>query len=485
MMIPPERGTPSVPPEARIKLASRCCALAMVRLLLRLRSRPLTAGFEGPVLIIAPHPDDETLGCGALIHHLVHSGVPCQIAFLTDGGASHPGHPALDRKALVARRTAEARLAAARLGLHTDNLHFLGLPDGEIPYLANEENACALISLRTVLIALRPAVVLLPWRHDGSSEHEAAFTLVHKTLAGMRADDRPRILEFPVWAAWSPRLFIRAVFAGHSILRGPRHSDGLAAKHHALTAYASQFEPVLPWTRAVLPAGFDSAFTSGGEFFFETTTSARDTTTPSLIVRALRRIRFQLWGRRLGLGQPVPESVLDHEYSSGAWNHFFEPEELPRHQSLTNLIRLASPRPRLLDAGCGSGRLASLLDPASLQDYLGVDISHAGLERARALHLPFAHFKHADFETWTPEPGHFDIIIFNECLGYAADPLRTARRFASSLAPGGCLIVSQFQSTNHVAFWRRLSRSFIFIETRTVALPNGKTWDLRTLRLRA
>lgn len=207
----------------------------------------------------------------------------------------------------------------------------------------------------------------------------------------------------------------------------------------------------------------------------------------SLLVRALRRIRHRLYGHRTGLGQPVPAAALDREYASGAWDHFFGPAELPRHEVLLGLIRSARPRARLLDLGCGSGRLASLLDPAALDDYLGVDVSEEGLRRARALGLPPPRdrFERHDFEAWTPAPGRFDVITFNECLGYAPDPLRTARRFAALLPPGGTLIVSHFRSTNHVEFWLRLARAFDFPVERVATNPQGQAWDLRTLRLRS
>lgn len=206
----------------------------------------------------------------------------------------------------------------------------------------------------------------------------------------------------------------------------------------------------------------------------------------SLLARAWRRLRYALHGRRAGLGRPVPVAALDHEYASGAWDHFFSAREAARHDALVALIRAARPRPRLLDLGCGSGRLASLLDPAALDDYLGVDVSEEGLARARALRLraPLDRFERRDFETWAPEAGRFDVITFNECLGYAADPLKTARRFASALPQGGALFVSHFRAENHAAFWRRLARGFSFSDETTVSNEQGQTWDLRRLHLR-
>lgn len=205
----------------------------------------------------------------------------------------------------------------------------------------------------------------------------------------------------------------------------------------------------------------------------------------SLLRRIWRRLHHTAYGRRAGLGQPVPAAALDNEYASGAWDHFFSPDELPRHQTLLEILRAVADRPRLLDLGCGSGRLASLLDPNQLADYLGVDIAEEGLKRARALGrpAPLDRFERHDFETWSPPPGAYDLITFNECLGYAADPLATARRFAGLLPTGGHLVVSHFRHGNHAEFWRRLARAFTFEHTQIATNLRGQTWDLRVLRL--
>jgi trans-aconitate methyltransferase len=192
-----------------------------------------------------------------------------------------------------------------------------------------------------------------------------------------------------------------------------------------------------------------------------------------------------LHGFRAGLGQPVPINALDHEYASGAWDHFLGPEELARHEVLLALILTSHARPRLLDLGCGSGRLASMVPPLLRTDYLGVDVSAAGLAQAERLDLAEMRFARHDFETWQPTQGEFNVITFNECLGYAPDPLRTALRFATLLPADGALLVSHFRSTNHARFWTRLARRFDFPMQRTADNERGQVWDLRSLQLRA
>lgn len=208
-------------------------------------------------------------------------------------------------------------------------------------------------------------------------------------------------------------------------------------------------------------------------------------TTHRFFQRVFRGLLFRLHGRRAGLGRPVPAEALDNEYASGAWDHFLGPDELERHERLLELMREAHPAPRLLDLGCGSGRLARMIPAGWRSAYLGVDLSAQGLERARAGTPAGMRFERHDFEVWTCETGAFDLIGFNECLGYAADPLRTARRFARTLGPEGSVIVSHFRTGNHVEFWRRLAREFDVVAERVAANAKGQVWDLRTLRLRA
>jgi SAM-dependent methyltransferase len=184
-----------------------------------------------------------------------------------------------------------------------------------------------------------------------------------------------------------------------------------------------------------------------------------------------------------GGGKPVPPAVLDAEYRSGNWDHFFGPDELARHELLLELIYAHSPRPSLLDLGCGSGRLAAMVSPARLSAYLGVDISAEGLRRARALQLPHGRFELGDFETWRPVEA-FDVITFNECLGYARHPAETAASVSRHLKPGGVLIVSHFRWGNHEAIWRSLDKVFIVVAARTASNHKGQIWDLKSLRRR-
>jgi N-acetylglucosamine malate deacetylase 1 len=235
---------------------------------LRLRARPLVLSSTGPTLVLAPHADDEALGCGALLAQRCASGVVVHVAFFTDsaGAKTH-----LTPSALAALRADESRHALATLGLDTARIHFLGAPDGRLKHLTADERAHWITTLTTFISRLQPREILLPSRADGSSEHEAMFALVAVALAAF--PQPPRLLEFPVWACWNPR------FLGRLLFRSPcvwchRVAPHAAAKATLLRAYPSQTEPGPENQAPVLSPEFLAAFRGRYEFYFETRSPA-------------------------------------------------------------------------------------------------------------------------------------------------------------------------------------------------------------------
>lgn len=69
---------------------------------------------NGPVLVLAPHPDDEVFGCAGAIMRHVAAGDPVKVVILTDGGGAVAEGSA--RAACIAQRQDESRAAAAILG---------------------------------------------------------------------------------------------------------------------------------------------------------------------------------------------------------------------------------------------------------------------------------------------------------------------------------------------------------------------------------
>lgn len=234
---------------------------------LRARSQPLQLSQGATALVLAPHPDDEALGCGALLAQRAASGAATVVAFFTSGESSHRGHSVLEPADVAALRQEEAMRAMASIGLPAECVRFCHAPDGRLDKLSKDEKVAWTECLRRLVAEVRPAEIFLPCRNDGSTEHEAMFGLLAGALATLPAPN-PRVLEFPVWAWWSPRHLARVAAGAERVWRHP--SGAFAQKKRSLLgSYTSQTEPSPPFRDPILPRSFAGAFDTEDEFFFE------------------------------------------------------------------------------------------------------------------------------------------------------------------------------------------------------------------------
>ncbi len=237
--------------------------------LLRLRSEPYVLR-PGGALVVAPHPDDETLGCGGLLAAKAQAGHAVCVVFVTDGSGSHPGHPLLPPDELARRRRTEALSALGELGVPAAQAHFLEARDGTLDRL-DPAAAMALTQRITAIIRdFRPAEVLTTWEEDGSTEHAAAARL---TRAALAAAGGGYLLEYPIWAWWDPRRLGRRLGPGARNLSFPL-GPLLPVKRRALARHRSQTDATAPWTEAVLPAAISRGCGGPTEFFFPSHVSA-------------------------------------------------------------------------------------------------------------------------------------------------------------------------------------------------------------------
>ncbi|HSM50953.1 MAG TPA: PIG-L deacetylase family protein, partial [Thermoanaerobaculia bacterium] len=148
-------------------------------------------------LVLAPHPDDEVLGCGGLLARLAAAGTSVRVVFLSDGSGGEEA--VADRAAYAVARRAETREAASRLGVA--EIEHLDLPDGRLDQCLPE-----LVEALRRLLSLRPPdLLLVPSPVERSADHRAAFAALHRLLAPLRDGDpllaslRPlRILAYEV-----------------------------------------------------------------------------------------------------------------------------------------------------------------------------------------------------------------------------------------------------------------------------------------------
>ena len=139
------------------------------------------------VLIVAPHYDDEVLGCGGLAAQLAASGTVVRVLFLTDGSGG--AEEIEDRNAYRERRRQEAEQAVNALG--AEGCDSLGIPDGALDRHLREAEQ----GLREALLSQRPDLLLIPHPLEVTRDHQAAFAAVHRLLAPVRDGDRDEMVE--------------------------------------------------------------------------------------------------------------------------------------------------------------------------------------------------------------------------------------------------------------------------------------------------
>jgi LmbE family N-acetylglucosaminyl deacetylase len=159
---------------------------------IRLRSKQFAvADWAASAVIVAPHPDDETLGCGGVAAKKIRAGADVRFIFVTDGAASHVGR--VDQDTLRAMREKEAIEAVRRLGATADRATFLRIPDGAARHHV-EAMASAIVPL---LEAWKPQSVFVPHAKEPPSDHVAVHAGVQAALRGYGR--RMAVFEYPVW----------------------------------------------------------------------------------------------------------------------------------------------------------------------------------------------------------------------------------------------------------------------------------------------
>lgn len=125
----------------------------------------LFAEMTGRTLVVAPHPDDEVLGCGGTIARLTDSGAETYVVVVTQG------QPPAYSSEFVSRVQQEAREAHAMLGVK--ETFWLGMPAAALAETAHSALNSALGGLIT---RLRPKTLIIPFAGDIHIDHQLIFT---------------------------------------------------------------------------------------------------------------------------------------------------------------------------------------------------------------------------------------------------------------------------------------------------------------------
>jgi len=140
------------------------------------------------VLVIAPHPDDESIGCGGTICRHADRGDRVAGVFLTSGELGLQGLPTEKAQDI---REREAEKAAGILGIAS--LSFMRRPDGHLSECVEQ----AVAAIAPVLAREAPSLIYLPHEHDWHPDHRASVAIVQAAL-NAQAFPRPILRSYEV-----------------------------------------------------------------------------------------------------------------------------------------------------------------------------------------------------------------------------------------------------------------------------------------------
>lgn len=210
------------------------------------------------LVVVAPHPDDETLGFGATAAAAVARGVTVRTVVVSDGGAAWAGLSSGERARLERQRRHESRCASEVLGLAAPT--FFGLPDGR---LADCESRLADMLTEVLADAAAGTWCAATWRGDGHPDHEA----VGRAAATATCRTEAALLEYPVWM-WHWARPGDATLPRQRVSRMPLDDAAVQRKWKAIEMFRSQLEPDIPGLDPILPTHVLSRLERVGEVVF-------------------------------------------------------------------------------------------------------------------------------------------------------------------------------------------------------------------------
>ncbi len=367
-------------------------------------------------VVLAAHPDDETLGAGGFLAKLHAAGAAVEVLLCTAGEASHPDSQTTTPEQLAAVRLTEFHAAVS--GLAPDaTWRFLDLPDGQLA--ANTERIAD--ALRATVAGRRAETVAIvaPYRHDGHTDHD--------TLGSIAADVATQgghgLLEYPIWY-W--------LWAGpddstwNSWMRVPLTDQDQRAKARAMDTHTSQTKPLSdqPGDDTLLSDTFLEHFSRPWETFAWHPSKAGNNSAADA------------------------ERIFDevHAREDDPWSYTTSWYER-RKRALTLAALPEETYESGLELGCSIGTLSEEL-AQRCQQFLGVDASSAALAQAteRLSRFPSAETRHLTMPGEWPE-GTFDLVVLSE-TGYYLSPdelTELLARIEASTRPGGTLVLCHWR----------------------------------------
>lgn len=198
---------------------------------------PIDARSLGRTLVLAPHPDDESLGCGGTLALLRRAGFSVHVIFMSDGTQSHPNSATYPAERLRDLRESEAMEALRALGISEKEATFLRLPDRHVPVGDAPGFPEVVGQLVAILQSFAPTTVLVPFERDPHPDHRATYQLLQAAMTQL--PEPLHVLEYLIWL-WElgrpddmPRVNERLVLSVDISL-------AMAEKKQAIAAHRSQ-----------------------------------------------------------------------------------------------------------------------------------------------------------------------------------------------------------------------------------------------------
>jgi LmbE family N-acetylglucosaminyl deacetylase/SAM-dependent methyltransferase len=371
------------------------------------------------LIVVAAHPDDETLGAAGLMARAATRGVPVVVVVASDGERSHPGSPTHTPEQLAALRRHETTRAVSMVAPGS-GIRFLGIPDGELDaHTAALRAAIAGVVDGSGVTVAERVLLVAPWSGDGHRDHR----VVAEACAEVRAARGIRHLGYPIWA-WHWGNGDDLPWAAARMLR--LDDDETSRKRRAIACHSTQIEPLSsqPGDEVLIHAEMRSHFEREVEIFL----LEEESTNPAA---SLDGAWFDAFYERNG------------EDPWGFESRWYE--ERKRRILLGSL-----PQERLgavLEVGCATGVLTAQLASRS-RSVVAMDAAEAAVTRARERLRAEPHvtvIRAAAPDDWPT--GEFDTIVVSE-VGYyltAADLRRFIDRAAASLSADGCVVACHWR----------------------------------------
>jgi LmbE family N-acetylglucosaminyl deacetylase len=212
------------------------------------------------VLLLAPHPDDETLAAAGLLQHAAAAGAAVRVIYATDGENNPWAQRAVEHRWRVsvadrfrwgARRRREALAALAILGVPDHAVIFLGLPDQGLTRELLHGDCSAIASLACEIERFMPTVLVAPSPFDLHPDHSALAVLVRFARGRVAPRFRwPLLLDYLVHnrggatqrfdGSWRVTLTYQQLVRKRVAIRA--HCSQLVLRKRGLLAFATRHE---------------------------------------------------------------------------------------------------------------------------------------------------------------------------------------------------------------------------------------------------